>query len=61
MFGFDGGYPAVYPKPKFWGFLVENCKKSAVKHSIEKAILPNFVNFSPIFCPRLSEQTDFHF
>ena len=31
------------------------------KHSIEKPILPNFVNLSTIFCPRLSEKTYFHF
>ena len=61
MFGFNGEYPAVHPKVKFWRFLLKNCKKSAVKHSIEKSILLNFVNFSPTFCPRLSEGTDFHF
>ena len=27
MLGFDGEYPAVHPKTKFWGFLVKNCKK----------------------------------
>ena len=53
MLGFDGEYPAVQPKAKFWHFLVKNCKKSAVKHSIEKPILLNFVNLSPTFCPRL--------
>ena len=31
------------------------------KHFIEKSILPNFVNLSTIFCPRLSEKTYFHF
>ena len=35
MFGFHGEYPAVRPKAKFWRYLVKNCKKSAVKHSIE--------------------------
>ena len=29
------------------------------KHSIEKPFLLNFVNLSTIFCPRLSEETDF--
>ena len=42
-------YPAVQPKAKFWRFLVKNHKKSAVKHSIEKPILLNFVNLSPTF------------
>ena len=51
--GFDGKYPAVHRKVKFWCFLVKNCKKSAVKYSIEKPILLNFVNLSPAFCPRL--------
>ena len=53
MLVFDGEYPAVQPKAKFWHFFVKNCKKSAVKHSIEKPIFLNFVNFSPTFCPRL--------
>ena len=56
--GFDGEYPAVHPKAKFWRFLVKDYKKSAVKHSIEKSIFLliynlNFVNLSPTFCPRL--------
>ena len=34
-------------------FVQENCEKSAVRHSIEKAILLNFVNLSTIPCPRL--------
>ena len=41
--------------------MVKNYKKSAVTHSIEKPVLLNFVNLSSIFCPRLSEETDFHF
>ena len=60
MLGFDGAYQAVQPRAKFWHFLVKNCKKSAVKHSIEKPILLNFVNLSPTFCPRLSEETNLH-
>ena len=53
MLGFDGEFPAVNPKAKFRRFLVKSCKKSAVKHSVEKHILLNFVNLSPTFCPRL--------
>ena len=53
MLGFNGEFPAVHPKAKFWRFLVKNCKKSAVEHSIEKPILLNFVNLSPTFCPKL--------
>ena len=53
MLGFDGEYPDFQEKTKFWRFLVKICEKSAVKHSIEKPILLNFVNFSLIFCRRL--------
>ena len=56
MRGFDGEYPAIHPKAKFWSFLVQNCKQSAVKDSTEKPILLNFVNLSPTFCPRLYPQ-----
>ena len=53
MLGFDVEYTSVHPKARFWHFLAKNCEKSAVKHSIEKPILLNFVNLSPTFCPRL--------
>ena len=53
MLGFDGDYPAVHPNAKFLGFSAKNCEKSAIKRSIEKPILLNFVNLSPTFCPRL--------
>ena len=55
MLAFDGKYPAVQPKAKFWRFLLKNCKKSSVKHSTEKPILLNFVNLSPTFCPRFQD------
>ena len=61
MLGFGIEYPTAHPKAKFSRFLLKNCKKSVVKHSMEKRILLNFVNLSPTFCPRLSEETDFHF
>ena len=38
MLGFDGEYPAVHPRSKFWRFWVECSKTSAVKQSIEKPI-----------------------
>ena len=41
--------------------LVKTCRKSAVKHSIDKPVLLNFVNMSPTFSPRFSEETYFHF
>ena len=58
---FDGKYPALDQKTKFCRVLVKDWKKSAAKHSIEKAILLNFVNLYLTFCPRLSEETDFYF
>ena len=45
--GFDGKYPIVH--------------KSAVKQSMEKPILLSLVSLSKKFCPRLSEETNFHF
>ena len=53
MLGFDGEYPAVHPKTKFWLFSIKNRTKKAVKHSIEKVILLNFVNLSTTIFPRL--------
>ena len=53
MLGFDGEYPVVYPKAKFGRFSFKNHKKSAMKHSREKAILLNFVNLPTTSCPRL--------
>ena len=53
MLGFDCESQAVHPKSKFWRSSVKNCKKSAVKLSIEKPILLSFVNLSPTFRPRL--------
>ena len=61
VIGFDGEYPAVHPKAKFWRLLVKNCKKSAVNHSTEKPILVNFVNVFPKCCPTFSDETDFYF
>ena len=61
MLGFDSEYPAMQLQAKFWRFLVKNCKKSAIKYSIEKPILLTFVSLSQTFCPRLSEETVFLF
>ena len=59
--GFDGKYPAVYPKAKIWRFSVKIAKKSDVKHSIENPILLNFVNLFPIFRVKLSDEANFDF
>ena len=61
MLRFVSNYTAVHPKVKSWPFLVKNREKSAVKYSIEKPILLDFVNLSPTSCSRLSEETGFHF
>ena len=37
----------------------KNCKKSAVKHAIEKSNLLNFVKFSPSFCQGLQMKNYF--
>ena len=39
---------------------VKHRKKSSVKHSMVEPILINFVNFSTIFCPRLSEEKHYY-
>ena len=59
MLGLDFECPAVNQNPKFWQFLIKNCKKSAVKYSSEKPILLNFMNLSATISPRLSWETDF--
>ena len=61
MLRFDGEYPGVNPNAKVSRFPIKNRKKSAVKHLTEKPILLNFVNLSPTFCSRLSDERDFHF
>ena len=55
MLGFDA------TKSQMLTFFGKNFQKSAVRHSIEKPVLLNFVNLSSTFRPRLSEETDFHF
>ena len=50
MLGTDGEYS---PERQISLSVIQNCEKSAVKHSRGKPIL-NFVNLSAIFSPRLS-------
>ena len=52
MLEFDGEYLAGHPEGLT--FALEILEKSAVKHSIRKPNLLNFVNFYTIFCARLS-------
>ena len=60
MLGVNGEYPAAHLKVNFCCSLAKNCKKSAVKHSIDKPILLKFINLSPTPSPRLSEGTYLH-
>ena len=57
MLGFDGEYPAIYPKAKFSRWSVKNCKKTSCKTFHRKPTLPNFVNLSITLCPRLYLET----
>ena len=41
--------------------VLQNCEKSGVKHSIEKAILLNLLDLPTIFCPSMPKETNFHF
>ena len=58
MFAIDGQSSAGHLKKQMKTFALINHELSAVPHSIEKLTLLNFVNFSTIFCPRLSEETN---
>ena len=59
MLEFDGEFTADHPK--LLAYMLENHEKSAVKYSIEKHALLNFVNLSAMFCTRLSQETHFQF
>ena len=52
--------PAIQ-QARFESCAIEKCKKSAVKLSIEKPVLLNFVNSFAIFCSRFSEKLHVHF
>ena len=43
-------------KKQIWTFMVENCKESAMEHSIEKSVSHNFVNLSAAFSTKLFEE-----
>ena len=45
------------PKRQIWTVVPQNCKQSAVKCSMEKLILLNFMKWLLTFCPRFSEET----
>ena len=58
MFGSDAQYTVTELTLKF----VENCSKNpAIKHTVEKSFLLNFLNLSENFRLNFSEETYFHF
>ena len=52
MLGTDGNVTSRLPIGQVLTVVCQNCKKSAVKYSIEKATFLNFVDLSTIFCPK---------
>ena len=48
--------PRMPPKRKSLTVALQNCKKSAVKVSMEKPVLLNFANLQTIRCSRLYQQ-----
>ena len=52
-FGNDGKVISRPPKRQILTVLLQNCKTSAVKRFIEEPMLPDFVDLSSIFCPKL--------
>ena len=52
-FGNDGKVISRPPKRRILTVLLQNCKTSAVKRFIEEPMLPDFVDLSSIFCPKL--------
>ena len=62
MLGVDGKVLRRSSKKQILTVVLQNYKKSAVKHFTEKPMLLGFVNLSTTkkFCPRFSEETYFH-
>ena len=52
--------PKQPSKKQIWTFMVENCKESAMEHSIEKSVSHNLVNLSAAFSTKLFEEIYFH-
>ena len=51
--GNDGKVISRPPKRQILTVLLQNCKTPAVKRFIEEHMLPDFVDLSTIFCPKL--------
>ena len=60
MLPIDGKVLSSPRKKQILTKLTQNCKKSAVEHSIEKFMLLNLLDLFTIFCPRLSEEIYFY-
>ena len=53
MLGIDEKVFSCPSKKQILTFVLQNCKKSAVKHFKKKTLLLNFVDLSTLFYPRL--------
>ena len=53
MLGIDRRVTSWLPRRNILTAVLQNCKNSAVKYSIEKPMFINFVDLSKIFCPKL--------
>ena len=53
MLGINEKVFSCPPKTQILTFVLQNCKKSAVKHFMEKSLLLNFVDLFTLFRPRL--------
>ena len=60
MVGIDGRVFNRPPKKRCLTVALQNCREVAVKHSIEEFMLPNFLDLSTIFFPRMSDKTYLH-
>ena len=58
MPGINGKVPI--PPSQILTVVPQNCEKSAVKNSIQKSMLLNFVNLPKVSCPKLSAETYFY-
>ena len=57
MLGIDGKVLMRPPKRQIFLAVLQNCKKTAVKHYLEKRFLRNFMDLSKIICSQLCEET----
>ena len=61
MLGVDGKVCSYPLKKQILIVVLQNCKKSAVKHTVEKPMWFIFIDLSTVFCPWLTEGKYFYF